>query len=157
MFILNKNEFTQKVLDAESTLYHVAKSILRSEADCEDAVQEAIAIAWQKLPTLKTDAYFTTWLVRILINECKSVLRRPKAVGDIDLLEAEAALQTENSEVYEALMRLKPKLRTVTVLYYVEGYCVKEVSELLTLPQGTVKSRLAAARQALKDILTESE
>lgn len=83
MFILNKNEFTQKVLDAESTLYHVAKSILRSEADCEDAVQEAIAIAWQKLPTLKTDAYFTTWLVRILINECKSVLRRPKAAGDI--------------------------------------------------------------------------
>lgn len=99
MFILNKNEFTQKVLDAESTLYHVAKSILRSEADCEDAVQEAIAIAWQKLP----------------------------------------------------------KLRTVTVLYYVEGYCVKEVSELLTLPQGTVKSRLAAACQALRDILTESE
>ena len=72
---MTKTEFTDAVLAAEPTLYRVAKSMLGSEADCADAAQNAILHAWERLDTLKKPEYFKTWLVRILINECKGVLR----------------------------------------------------------------------------------
>ena len=79
---MNKEEFTQRVLEAESSLYRVAKSILINESDCEDAVQEAILTSYEKLGTLREDKYFKTWLTRILINSCfRAAKRRKKQSG----------------------------------------------------------------------------
>ncbi len=73
---MNKDEFVNKLLEAESTLYHVSKSILIHDEDCEDAVQWAILKAYNQLGKLKKEQYFKTWLVRILINECYSLRRK---------------------------------------------------------------------------------
>lgn len=72
---MNKNTFIQKVTEIEDTLYRVAKTILLHDTDCEDAVQESILKAYDKLNTLKQEQYFKTWLVRILLNECYSIKR----------------------------------------------------------------------------------
>ena len=73
---MDKEEFTRAVLEYESTLYRVAKSMLGSEADCADAAQNALLRAWEKQHTLRDMAYFKTWLTRILINECRAMLRQ---------------------------------------------------------------------------------
>lgn len=73
---MDKEEFTRAVLEYESTLYRVAKSMLGSEADCADAAQNALLRAWEKQHTLRDTAYFKTWLTRILINECRAMLRQ---------------------------------------------------------------------------------
>lgn len=67
---MNKDLFIDRVLEAERTLYHVSKTILSVDQDCEDAVQSAILKAYEKLNTLKEDQYFKTWIIRILLNEC---------------------------------------------------------------------------------------
>ena len=63
------------VLDSTDRLYRISKSILKHDADCEDAVQEAITIAFEKLHTLRKDCYAKTWLVRIVMNECYKIAR----------------------------------------------------------------------------------
>ncbi len=62
-------------------MYHVAKTLLYRDADCADAIQETIVKAFSKLHTLKSDAYAKTWLTRILINECYTVIRKEKESG----------------------------------------------------------------------------
>lgn len=156
---MNKDEFADKVLEAESTLYHVSKSILIHDEDCEDAVQWAILKAYNKLGKLKKEPYFKTWLVRILINECYSLKR--KECSKISYEEyfqfVKADDKKDYSELYLAIQKLPEHIRITIVLYYVEGYSVKEIKQILKIPSGTVKSRLAKGRKLLKINLDHME
>ncbi|MDK2584683.1 RNA polymerase sigma factor [Romboutsia sedimentorum] len=156
---MNKNIFIEKVLEAERTLYHVAKSILLHDQDCEDAVQGAILKAYDKLGTLKEEQYFKTWLIRILINECYSLKR--KEITKVPYEECFAFTKADDkkdySELYLAIYKLPPRIRITIVLYYVEGYSVEEVKKILKIPSGTVKSRLAKGRKLLKIKLDHME
>ena len=152
---MTKEIFTQKVLEAETTLYRIAKTILIRESDCEDAVQEAILLAYEKRNTLKEEKYFKTWLVRILMNECYKIQRKKnKVVSYEDYVDTEKPQpESDYSELYEALQNLPEKIRITIVIYYIEGYSVEEVKDLLRIPAGTVKSRLAKGRKLLKEQL----
>lgn len=155
---MNKEAFTTLTLAAEPTLYRVAKSILHQEQDVEDAVQEGILKAYEKRNSLKNTAYFQTWLVRIIINQCYQTLKRRKNTAVLDQAEVIPAQEEESySDLYMAISRLSPKIRTVVVLYYVEGYSTQEIKEILRIPQGTVKSRLSKARKDLKNLLEEGD
>ena len=156
---MNKEEFTQRVLEAESSLYHVALAASANKSDCEDAVQEAILTAYEKLHTLREEKYFKTWLTRILINTCFKMSRsRKNIVSFEDYMPDEAAGDdTEFSEVREAVMALPPKIRMAVVLYYIEGYSVDETAYMMRLPVGTVKSRLHKGRKMLKDTLGDTD
>ena len=69
-------DFIQRVRACERRLYRVARTMLPQECDCEDAVQEALLRAWDRLDSLKQEAYFEPWLIRILVNQCKTFYRR---------------------------------------------------------------------------------
>lgn len=88
--MMDREQFTSAVLAAEPTLYRVAKTMLRSEHDCADAAQQAILQAWEQLDSLRSTRYFKTWLVRILINECSTILRRQQRLAPYDAAAAEA-------------------------------------------------------------------
>ena len=118
--MMDREQFTSAVLAAEPTLYRVAKTMLRSEHDCADAAQQAILRAWEQLDSLRSTRYFKTWLVRILINECSTILRRQE------------------------------KLRLPVELYYLEGFKTREIAGMLGIPENTVKTRLRAAREHLR-------
>ena len=156
---MNKDTFIDDVLEVESTLYHVSKSILTHDQDCEDAVQGAILKAYNKLNTLKKEQYFKTWLVRILINECYSLKRKEYSqVPYEEYFESAKANDKENyNELYSAIQNLPERIRITIVLYYVEGYSVKEIKQILQIPTGTVKSRLAKGRNLLKIKLENME
>ncbi len=156
---MNKEEFTQRVLEAESSLYRVSKSILSSESDCEDAVQEAILTSYEKLSTLKEEKYFKTWLTRILINICfRTAKKRQNIISFEEYMPDRISENIENlSDVKEAIMSLPIKIRTVIVLYYVEGYSVEEIGYMMKIPIGTVKSRLHKGRKLLKEQLDDAD
>lgn len=88
--MMNQQEFTAAVLAAEPTLYRVAKAMVGNEEDCADAAQQAILRAWERLDTLRQPQYFRTWLTRILINECKGILRQRGRQAPYDQAAAEA-------------------------------------------------------------------
>lgn len=156
---MTKQQFAQLVLDSTDSLYRVSRGILRNDAECEDAVWEAIGIGFAQLDTLRQDEYAKTWLTRILINECYRVLRQRKLRADMpEGLERNMAVQpkTENySELYDALKKLGERYRVPVVLFYLEGYSVREIADILACSEGTVKSWLSRGRSRLKKILEE--
>ena len=153
---MDKENFSEVVLNATDELYRVSKAILKSDYDCEDAVQEAIAKAFEKLGTLRQDKYAKTWLIRILIHECYQLLRYKRKTSGLEEAILEAAEPKENySEVYQALYKLNEKQRLTIVLFYLQGYSIEEISRIMKTTQGTVKSRLNRGRNQLKSILKE--
>lgn len=150
---MDKEDFAGRVTAMEGTLYGVARTYLKSPADCADAVQEAVLKAWKGLASMKQEAFFQTWMVRILINECRALLRRGcKTVPMADLPQQVAPPQADPA-LYEAVFSLDIRYRAPFVLYHVEGYTVAQIAGMLRLPKGTVTSRLHRARQKLQQLL----
>lgn len=156
---MTKEQLGSLIIASEDTMYHVAKTLLRNDEDCGDAIQEAIVKAFLKVHTLRSDALGKTWLIRILINECYTIMRREKRLVSLEEFPGEeAAVEIEDySELYEALTRLPEDARLCVTLYYMEGYRVKEIASILKLSESGVKSRLARARSRLKRELESME
>ena len=158
---MDKDEFLRLALDSEPTLFHVSLSILHNEQDCADAVQEAILKAYENRHKLKEIKYFKTWIVRIVINECYSILRKKKRfqVYDDTVQKDNTYLSNyikeEYIDLYQAINRLGEKEKICVILYYLEDYSVAETADVLKIPIGTVKSRLNHARKELKGLLDE--
>lgn len=155
---MDKNTFGNLVLENEVQLYRIAKSILRRDEDCADAAQEAITRAFENLHTLKNEKYAKTWLIRILINECcRLAQKRRQELPMPEEWDIPAPEKESYSRLYQALQRLETEFRVVLVLHYLEGFQIQEISEMLKIPPGTVKSRLHRGREKLKPLLAEEE
>ncbi len=147
---MTASEFSNQVILMEPMLYRVAYGLLLNRTDCADAVQEALLRAWEKRNTLRDESLFRTWLTRILINECYSMLRRRKRAVPLDEVPEPVAPPDADRELHDAIARLDKKLRLPVVLHYMEGYSVSEAAAILHLPAGTVKTRLFKARKILR-------
>ena len=150
---MKKENFSKMVLQAEASLYRVAKSILHNDEDSADAMQNGILKAFQKLDTLKNDRYFKTWLTRIVINECYQIIRQAERQVSLDEYpgwEAEAVYMEEESQVMRELMQLDEKYRIPIVLHEIEGYSAKEIGEMLDLSETNVRNRLFRGKAVLR-------
>lgn len=152
---MKKEQLGELIIASEETLYRVAKSLLYNDADCADAIQEAIVKAFSKLHTLKEDSYAKTWLVKIVMNECYAIMRKEKRIISLDdyQMEDQASEQDDYSELYEAIFKLPEPVKLCVTLYYLEGYSVKEVAQILDVTESAVKNRLLKARAVLKESL----
>lgn len=154
---MKKEQLGKLIIASEDMLYHVAKTLLYNDADCADAIQEAIVKAFANLHALRQDSYAKTWLVRIVINECYAVLRRQKNILSLeDYQNEEAAWNEDYSDLYEALRQLPKEIRICVTLYYLEGYSVKETAKILEVTESAVKNRLARARAKLRAELEQT-
>ena len=156
---MDKNEFTGLVLEAETMLYRISKSILKNDFDCADAVQEAILKAFRNSDSLREKKYFKTWLCRILIHECYRVCNSRKNITSFeDYTKTEPEFEFEHGDIdlYGAIMRLKDKHRLVVTLHYIEGFNIPEIAKMLKIPSGTVNSRLSRAKSELKLFINET-
>ncbi len=152
---MTKENLGRLVLDAQEAMYRAARSILKNDEDCADAIQEAIVKAFAKRETIREEAYARTWLIRIVINECMDIFRKRAKLlpfPEEGIPEA-AALESDYSDLYEAIDRLSPEERLTLGLYYREGYSTKEIAGMTGLSESAVKSRLSRARKRLKAYL----
>lgn len=135
------------------SMYKVARGILKSDEDVADAVQDTILTCFEKIHTLRQPEYFKTWMIRILINECKQILahyQKVKIPGELPETGRQDASLAE-FEFKEMLELVDEKYRVILVLYYVEGFRISEIAELLGLNENTVKTRLSRARTQIQD------
>ncbi|RFB33013.1 sigma-70 family RNA polymerase sigma factor [Brevibacillus sp. VP] len=152
--------FSRLIRTYERNLYGLARTYLKRDEDCADAVQETIFKAFRAIYTLKEPAYFKTWLFRILINECIQLLRVQKRTGIVKQSERDVRsvnVPHEAIELKEAVMHLDNDLRVVILLHYYEDVPIKQIAELVGIPEGTVKSRLHRARTFLAEELESSQ
>lgn len=150
---MDREEFAARVMGMRDSLYRISATLLRREADREDAVSEAIAKALVKLPGLRNPEAFQSWMVRILINECYNTLRHNKREIAVEQVPDVYFAPEHSRDLFGAFHELEEKYRLPMVLYYVEGYKVDEVARMLRLPEGTIKSRLMRGRKLLRNIL----
>ena len=140
----------------EKSLYRVTASLLSSQQDAEDAMQEALCTAYEKLYTLKDEEKFRSWLLKIAANSAYDILRRRGRTVPLEDLEPAAADHTEDKlGLWMAVQQLPADYRTVVVLFYYEDLDVREISQITAIPEATVKTRLFRARQRLKSLLAE--
>lgn len=138
--------------------YRVAKGILSSEEDIKDAIQNTIIIIYNKLYTLKNIELFKTWSIRILINQCKKIYNTNKKLIKIDKIEKSPTNSIDldsKIDLYNAISILPNELRIPTILFYFDDLSYKDISHILSIPEGTVKSRVFRAKEKLYKILKE--
>ena len=154
---MNKQEFTQRVLAMENRLYRISCGMLFDANDRMDAVQEAVVKAWANVHRLKNERYFETWLTRILINECHNIQRLRKKIIPLETVPEKPTSDEKDRNIKDAVLALEEEFRLPVMLHFMEGYKIREVAEILRIPEGTVKTRLARARKILKQLLEEDE
>lgn len=145
--------FVSLVKQYEDVLYRTASRLLNNDEDVADVMQDTIISAYEKLHTLKNDEYFNTWICKILINKCNSLLNKNKNVSVIDenFLIQKRDDEFQKIELEDALNSLNEVYRLALILYYIVGLNVKEISEFLKEPEGTIKSRLSRAKSILRN------
>lgn len=151
---MNDGEYMLRVRAMEGKLFRIAQAMLWRYPDCADAVQEAVFRGWLRKEKIRQAEFFETWLIRILINECKDQLRRCGREKSTLLMEISAEdRMCEDLHLRMALKSLPEKYRLPLVLHYLEGYAVKEVADMLEISTSKATSRLHTARQKLKSLL----
>ena len=156
---MEEQAFRQAVEDHRDVVFRIALTYLRDCADADDVAQDVF------LKLLKSDTQFESWehlrrwLIRVTINECKSLFRKPwRRVEDIEnLADSLSTAQEETKVVLSDVMRLPERFRVPIVLYYYLGFSTSEIAELLHVPAATVRTRLARGRSKLKFILEEGD
>lgn len=140
--------------------YAVARSIVLTHDDAEDAVQEGFLHAWRALARFRPEQAFGAWLHRIVANAALDIARRKKVRDADELHESvsspfrDPALRAElRARLTSAMVELPERQRAVLVLHDVEGYKHSEIGQVLGIPEGTARSDLHHARAALRRLL----
>lgn len=152
---IDEQTFVNLIQHNKVSLYRVAKSIVKNEHEVEDAISETILKAFENLRRLKSPNSFKPWIMRILVNECYTILRKKKRIDlQEDMGRLNLTYEDKNqNELLWIIDELDEEFRVILILFYYEDMSQKEISKVLNISQGTVKSRLSRAKAKLKNIL----
>jgi RNA polymerase sigma-70 factor (ECF subfamily) len=158
----DREAFAVLVHQVSDSLYAVAHRILRDTGLAEDALQNALVLAWRRLPKLREPDRFEAWIHRILVHACYDESQRARHwTATVRVLPIEGPSAPDGSdavadrdELERAYRRLTVEQRAVFVLHHYLGLPLVEVAELLGIPAGTARSRLHYAIAVLRDALT---
>ena len=148
----DSSAFAELVMLCTQSIYRVAWTYLGNDEDAADAISETVLVCYEKIETLKKDAYFKTWMIRILINQCKDILKHRSRIQSKAEMQ-ESAFEDSgyiDCEWKEVLSCLDEKYRIILLLYYTREMDTREIAELLDISRNTVTTRLARGRELLK-------
>ena len=139
-------------------IFSAAFSICQNQADADDVAQDTLIRYYSLNQDFENEQHLKAWLIRVAINRAKDMRscfwRRNKVKWE-DYMDELVFEEPEGSRLFEAVMRLPEKYRTVIHLFYYEDYAVDEIAGILRRPEGTVKSQLNRGRKLLKNMLQE--
>lgn len=162
----DEEAFAKLIEEYKIPIYKTAKAILKDEDDVCDAIQDTALSIYKNINSLKNEKYFKTWVIRITINKCYDIITKhrlreekiSKVQANITELHTNFVNNViEKTDLERTLDLLEKDLKIVAVLYYYNDLSVSEISEILKIPKGTVKSRVFRAREKLYDILSKEE
>ena len=134
-------------------LFRLCLITLGSASDAEDVIQETMITYLQKKPGFKDAEHEKAWLITVVSNKCKDLLRFRARHPMIDLEQIqEFAAEDSDSGILEALMTLPEKFRIVLILYYVEEYRIEEIAKVIGKTPSAVKMRLKKGRSMLEKV-----
>lgn len=155
---MDEQTYLDSIQACQSSLYRISHSILWNDADCADAVQQTVFKGWIHLNQLEDQEKFQSWIMSILVNECRTLQR--KNMRHMNVVQAVAEkIKTggspgvRNLELAEALKALPEHYRLPILLHYMEGYAVREIASILGVPEKRVSERMYRGRRKLEEAL----
>ncbi|GAF63290.1 putative RNA polymerase [Bacillus sp. TS-2] len=159
----NKNAFEKLVQHHYERIYRTAYLYVHNETDALDVVQEATYQAYKSINSLRNPEYFTTWLIRIVIRCSGQLIKKKDKIIPLSE-ELLANLPDEsNSNIEEAsqllyfVQQLRPNYRTAIILFYYYDYSIKTISNVMEIPENTVKTYLSRGKAELKKVYKMEE
>lgn len=156
MLVINQKEwFCNNIKKLENGMYRLSYSILKNDADAQDAVQEAIYKSYKNLENLKDKRKFKPWIYKIVTNTSFEILKNTQNYLDIE----EENIQSENVDIetnitlWNAVQNLKQPYRTVITLFYYEDMSIKEISKITGNNTDAVKKQLSRGREKIKEVI----
>jgi RNA polymerase sigma-70 factor, ECF subfamily len=142
-------------------LFTIAQRVLRDVDRAEDALQDALVIAWRDLPRLRDPDRFDAWMHRVLTNVCiAEATRERRRTANLRVLPLDGPVARDDflsivdrDQLDRGFQRLTPDERAVLVLCHFVGYSPTEIADLLDVPAGTIRSRLHHAHRAMRAAL----
>ncbi len=161
----DKEAFALLVKRYKNTVFRYSYGMLADRMEAEDVSQEAFVKAFYSLSKLDNIYAFASWLKRIVSNLCYDRIQKQKKTNSVSGEFIETRISNNDMErtdlqmtIEEAIEKLSPEHREAIILREVEGYSYDEISGMLNIPLGTVKSRISAARLLLrKEMIREME
>ncbi len=153
---MKRSDYCECINQYRNQLYTVAYAILKNEMDAEDAACNAILKGYEHLHQLKNPRKFKTWMITITKNEALKIRKKRLAlletekVGDL----IEPTYDSYN-ELWDIVQSLREEYRLVIVLFYYNDLSIRDISHVLDIPMGTVKSRLNRGKELLRNMLDE--
>lgn len=147
------------ILKYSDLLYRICFLILKNEQDVGDVIQETFIQYMKKHPDFESEEKKKAWLIKVSQNKCKDFLRFHKRHSYVPLDEVEDILmgtsdvEASDKVQLEEIWELEYKLKSVVILYYIEGYSIKETAQMLSISESACKKRLERARNKLKEML----
>ena len=153
---ISKERFIVEVEKSKDLMFRLSRNILENPTDAEDAVAEAMMRAWEKRNQIKDVEKFGKWMVSIVVNVSKDMRiarEKEKLIGNKELAACIDKEQEESMDLWSLVPEISEVYRIAFLLYYYAGYSVKEISDVLHVAEGTIKSRLSRAREEFKRML----
>jgi len=151
-----QNTTTEKIESLLQTygngLFRLSLVMLRNESDAEDAIQDTMIRYLQKAPNFRDADHEKAWLFKVCTNICHDMLRYRKRHPQVDIDTQYHLTEKEtDASLLDALMELPEKFKLVLILYYVEGYRIHEIAEIIERSPSAVKMRLQKGRKLLEN------
>lgn len=150
---MNESRLSEYIEKYHGTIFRTAYSYVKNREDAEDIVQEAFLRLYNSDKEFKADENVKAWLIRVSINLAKDMLKSTWLKGRTEL---DGDIPYENKEesiMSDCIHKLKPEYCSVILLFYYEGYSVKEIAEILRVSPSLITTRLSRARKQLKAML----
>lgn len=155
---MDKARFTAAARQYQNMVYRTALHALGSPQDADDAVQEVFLRLFRYKEPFAGEEHLRRWLLRVTVNCCRDMLKSPwrkRRVSWEEAPEIPVFDRPEQAALYQEVMALPEKYRTALYLFYYEELSVREIGALLGVGESTVTTRLARARQRLRERLGE--
>ena len=156
---MQDDKFRAAVERHRDMVFRLAYTYMRDAADADDVAQDVFVKLLRRDGSFESDEHLRNWLVRVTINQCRSLFRRPwRRVEQIESYAETLAMPSEEHvDLFVHLMRLPERYRIPLVLYYWGHYSTAEVADLLHVPPATVRTRLVRARAKLRKLLEDDQ
>lgn len=133
-------------------LFRLSLIMLGNSSDAEDVVQETMLKYIQRCPVFSSENHRKAWLITVTKNKCKDIIRFSNRHPGLNIDELNNLVEEKvDSDVFEALFTLPEKMKSVMILYYVEGYSIKEIADITGKTESAIKMRLQKGRRLLAE------
>lgn len=155
----NKEALLKLIMKEKDDFYRLSYSYMKNEADAMNSLQDMIVKVYENIGNLKDDSKFYSWSKTILVNICKDSLEKKKKIILMESYIEESFQEDKDSKILveELLNKIDIIYSEVIKLRYILDYDYEKISEILSIPIGTVKSRLHNGMKKLEDIVKEDE